>query len=78
MRKTDQVSKVLELRSFYKVWVTSEFAKKRFFMSLSTLEVKYYRGFALKLSQLSCFPHGTESHHEKRYLLWHSFLHAGR
>jgi hypothetical protein len=66
MRKTGQASKVLELRSFYKVWVTSVFAKKRFFMSFSTLVVKYHRGFALKLSQLSYLPHGTESHHGKK------------
>jgi hypothetical protein len=65
MRKTDQASKVLELRSFYKVWVTSEFAKERFFMSFSTLIAKYHRGFALKLSHLSCLPHGAESHHGK-------------
>jgi hypothetical protein len=66
MRKTDQASKVLELRLFDKVWVISEFAKKRFFMSFSTLLVKYHRGFALKLFQLSCLPHGTESHHGKK------------
>jgi hypothetical protein len=66
MRETGQASKVLELRSFDKVWVTSVFAKKRFFMSFSTLVVKYHRGFALKLSQLSCLPHGAESHHGKK------------
>jgi hypothetical protein len=66
MRKTGQASKVLELRSFYKVWVTSLFVKKRFLMSFSTLVVKYHRGFALKLSQLSCLPHGTGSHHGKK------------
>jgi hypothetical protein len=68
MRKTGQVSKVLELRSFYKVGVTSVFAKKRFIMSFSTLIVKYHRGFALKLSQLSCLSLGTESHHGKKRL----------
>jgi hypothetical protein len=66
MRKTGQVSKVLELRSFYKVGVTSVFVKKRFFRSFSTLVVKYHRGFALKLFQLSCLPHGTKSHHGKK------------
>jgi hypothetical protein len=66
MRKTGRASKILELRSFYKVWVTSVFAEKRFFMSFSTLVVKYHRGFALKLSQPSCLPHGTESHHGKK------------
>jgi hypothetical protein len=66
MRKTGQASKVLEMRSFYKVWVTSVFAKKRFFMRFSKFIVKYHRGSALKLSQLACFPHGTESHHEKK------------
>jgi hypothetical protein len=66
MRKIGQASKVLELRSFYKVWVTSVFAKKRFFMSFSTLVVKYPRGFALKLSQPSYLPHGTEPHHGKK------------
>jgi hypothetical protein len=45
MRKTGQTSKVLEMQSFYKVWVTSVFAKKRFFMSFSTLIVKHHRGF---------------------------------
>jgi hypothetical protein len=65
-RKTDQFSKVLELRSFYKVWVTSVFAKKRFFMSFSTNVVKHHRGFALKLSQLSCLPRDAESHHGKK------------
>jgi hypothetical protein len=76
MRKTGQTSQVLEMRSFYKVWVTSVFAKKRFFMSFSTFVVKYHRGSALKLSQLSCFPHGTESHHDKKdaYLLKGMFL----
>ena len=35
-------------------------------MSFSTIVVKHQRGFALKLSQLSCLPHGTESHHGKK------------
>jgi hypothetical protein len=35
-------------------------------MSFSTVVVKYHRGFALKLSQPSCLPHGTESHHGKK------------
>jgi hypothetical protein len=68
MRKTGQTSKVLEMRSFYKVWVTSVFAKKKFFMSFSTFVVKYHKGSALKLSQLSCFPHGAESPHGKKML----------
>jgi hypothetical protein len=66
MRKTGQASKVLELRLFYKVWVTSVFVKKRFFMNSSTFVVKHYRGFALKLSQLPCLPHGTEFHRRKK------------
>jgi hypothetical protein len=66
MRKTGQTSKVLEMRSFYKVWVTYVFAKKRFFMSFSTFVVKFHRGSTLKLSQLSCFPHGAESPHGKK------------
>jgi len=60
MRKTGPASEVLELRSFYEVWVNSVFAKKRFFISFSTLIVKYHRGFALKLPQPSCLPHGTD------------------
>jgi hypothetical protein len=35
-------------------------------MIFSTLVVKYHRVFALKLSQLSCLPHGSESHHGKK------------
>jgi hypothetical protein len=65
IRETGQASKVLEMRLFYKVWVTSVFAKKRLFMSFSTFVAKYHRGSALKLSRLSHFPHGTESHHRK-------------
>jgi hypothetical protein len=66
MKETGQATKVLEMRSFYKVWVTSVFVKKRFFMSFSTFAVKCHRGSALKLSQPSCLPHGTESHHGKK------------
>jgi len=51
--------------------ITSVFANKMFFMSFSAFVVQYDRGSALKLSQLSCLPHGTESHHGKKdaYLL---------
>jgi len=35
-------------------------------MSFSTLVVKHHRGLALKLSQLSCLPHGSECHHGKK------------
>jgi hypothetical protein len=65
MGKTGQISKVLEMRSFYKAWVTSVFIKKRVFMGFSTFVVKYHRGFALKLFRPSCLPHGTKSHHGK-------------
>jgi hypothetical protein len=66
MRETGRASKVLEMQSSYKVWVTSEFAKRTCLMSFSTFAVKYHRGSALKLSQPSCLPHGTESHHGKK------------
>jgi hypothetical protein len=66
IRKTGPASKVLELQSFYKGWVNSVFAPKSFFMSCSALVVKHHRGFALKLSQQSCLPHGTESHYAKK------------
>jgi hypothetical protein len=40
MRETRQTSKVLEMRSFYKVWVTSVLGKNRFFMRFSTFVLK--------------------------------------
>jgi hypothetical protein len=35
-------------------------------MSFSTVIAKFHRGSALKLSQPSCLPHGTESYHEEK------------
>jgi hypothetical protein len=69
MRKTGQSSKVLEMRSFYKVWVTSVFAKKRFFMGFSTLIVKHHRGFRSKTFSAILFPSWYRiSSREKRCL----------